>query len=306
MMAQHTTRRFVASFLLGAMTTALAACGVASGPAPLMPAQSRPNLAESMAAKTGGVPRSFGTTITPNTPRVKFVTGGVSNNLPPSADLRSKLSPVDDQGRIGSCTSFAVTGVAEFKARQRGNNEELSPGFIYLMNLQEQGSLGTPTGASVSTGVNVLATYGICPETLHPYLAPTEQRSPEAVEAYCSKLPSQAAMRAALPNRVTGLRQIGDIVGLKTAIANGQVVIFAIDVYRSFMSASTGTIPLPDTNSEERVGGHAIVAVGYDDVKRTITFRNSWGPNWGDKGYGTLPYDYFRSGLARDAWATTK
>jgi C1A family cysteine protease len=301
-MTQNTTRRLIASVLLGTMATALAACGIASGP--VMPRASTPNAA-ALARKSQDVPRTFGTVITPSTPRVKFVNGGLSSNVPPTADLRTKMSPVDDQGRIGSCTAFAVVSLAEFKARTRGNTEELSPGFIFLMNLHADGNLGRATGASITTGVQNLANYGTCPEAMHPYLSPTEQTSQESITAYVSELPSPMAMKAALPNRISGAKPVGDINALKTAVAGGTPVIFAIDVYKSFMSATSGVIPLP-AGGEERMGGHAIVAVGYNDAKRQITFRNSWGAGWGDGGYGYLPYDYFRSGLARDAWVINK
>ena len=55
------------------------------------------------------------------------------------------------------------------------------------------------------------------------------------------------------------------------------------------------------------LGGHAIVIVGYDEEKRLFTFRNSWGEDWGDKGYGYLPYDYVcDKDLASDFWVITK
>ena len=47
---------------------------------------------------------------------------------------------------------------------------------------------------------------------------------------------------------------------------------------------------------------HAILAVGYDDAKQQVCFRNSWNTTWGDKGYGYLPYSYFKGGLVHDAW----
>jgi C1A family cysteine protease len=291
------TRRLVASLLLGSMATTLAACGLASAPVMPMPTGN----AAALARKAPDTGRTFGTTMTADMPKVKFVAGSLASNVPPAADIRIKMSPVDDQGRIGSCTAFAVTGLAEFRARQAGNTEELSPGFIYLMNLKEQDSVGQATGASVTTGLTSLNKYGICPERLHPYLAPTEQTNPASVTAFVSQLPSAEAMQAALPNRLPGATRIGDINGLKTAIAGGKPVIFAIDVYKSFMGARDGHIPLPSSD-EERLGGHAIVAVGYNDTTKQIAFRNSWGPKWGDSGYGYLPYDYFRSGLARDAW----
>ena len=69
-------------------------------------------------------------------------------------------------------------------------------------------------------------------------------------------------------------------------------------------------IPLHFPSPEERVlGGHAIVAVGYDDKKQigkekgALLIRNSWGTEWGELGYGWLPYAYVESRLAVDFWS---
>ncbi len=43
---------------------------------------------------------------------------------------------------------------------------------------------------------------------------------------------------------------------------------------------------------EEIFGGHAVMAVGYDDNTRLIKIRNSWGKEWGKKGYFFMPYDF--------------
>jgi C1A family cysteine protease len=54
---------------------------------------------------------------------------------------------------------------------------------------------------------------------------------------------------------------------------------------------------------ERLVGGHAVVAVGYDQAARRFRVRNSWGPAWGQKGYFTLPFEYLTSPmLASDFW----
>jgi len=64
------------------------------------------------------------------------------------------------------------------------------------------------------------------------------------------------------------------------------------------------------------LGGHAIMAVGYDDnlkIKNTnpggvettgaLLFKNSWGPGWGMSGYGWMPYEYVLRGIAQDFWS---
>ena len=51
------------------------------------------------------------------------------------------------------------------------------------------------------------------------------------------------------------------------------------------------------------IGGHAVVGVGYDDAKQWFIVRNSWGGQWGMKGYFTLPYAYLTDeNLASDFW----
>jgi C1A family cysteine protease len=295
-----TTRRVVASLLLGSMATALAACGIASGP--VMPMATGP--ASALARATPDTPRKFGLTFDAQTPKVTFVPGTIASNLPPTADLRSKLSPVDDQGLVGACTGFTMVGLAEYRARLKGNTEELSPGFIYLMNLKEDGNLGQDAGSRISTSIKVLQKYGTCPEALHPFLAPTAQQDPANIASYLNTIPSAAAVKAAAANKIGSYRPVRDLNGFKTALAKGLPVAFGVAVYKSFMgpeAKATGIIPMPAGN-DELLGGHAILAVGYDDAKKQVVFRNSWSPKWGDQGYGYLPYDYFKKDLAGDAW----
>ena len=56
-------------------------------------------------------------------------------------------------------------------------------------------------------------------------------------------------------------------------------------------------------SGDAAVGGHAVMAVGYDDAKQWFIVRNSWGGGWGIKGYFTLPYAYLTDeNLASDFW----
>jgi C1A family cysteine protease len=59
---------------------------------------------------------------------------------------------------------------------------------------------------------------------------------------------------------------------------------------------------MPQTN-EQMLGGHAVLAVGYDDAKQRFTVQNSWGTSWGDKGFFYMPYEYLTNpNLADDFW----
>ena len=95
--------------------------------------------------------------------------------------------------------------------------------------------------------------------------------------------------------------------------------MFGFTVYSSYLQAgSTGKIPMP-ARQDQNMGGHAVVAVGYDDEMRiknnnpeadetvgALLIRNSWGGHWGEHGYGWLPYDYVLQRLAVDWWSLIK
>jgi C1A family cysteine protease len=54
---------------------------------------------------------------------------------------------------------------------------------------------------------------------------------------------------------------------------------------------------------EKTLGGHAVVAVGYNDAQQRFLVRNSWGTGWGKKGYFTMPYAYLTDpNLSDDFW----
>ena len=92
---------------------------------------------------------------------------------------------------------------------------------------------------------------------------------------------------------------------MKGCLASGYPFVFGFTVYESFESdqvAQTGHVPMPQAG-EQVVGGHAVLAVGYDDSNQWFIVRNSWGPNWGMQGYFTMPYLYLLDpNLSGDFW----
>jgi C1A family cysteine protease len=90
--------------------------------------------------------------------------------------------------------------------------------------------------------------------------------------------------------------------------------MFGLTIYSSIYEEANykkGYIPIPHSKDNVQ-GGHAVVAVGYDDTKiigtsvGALLIRNSWGTNWGEQGYGWLPYDYILKGLTSDWWSLIK
>jgi C1A family cysteine protease len=96
-----------------------------------------------------------------------------------------------------------------------------------------------------------------------------------------------------------------NLVQMQGCLASGYPFVFGFTVYDSFESdavAQTGNVPMP-IPAENVLGGHAVLAVGYDNTKRVFIVRNSWGPDWGAKGYCYMPYEYLLTpSYSSDFW----
>lgn len=214
-------------------------------------------------------------------------------DLPTSVDLREKCSPVGDQGKLGSCTAWAMgRGLREFMEIKNGEQyTQLAPLYFYYKERELRGTISEDSGATITDGMTVLKSDGICPEIDWPYditkfaVAPSADAEKDA-----------AAFKVASTVPLRGIAQI------KTELANGNSVAFGFRVFKSFMGkdvASTGIMPMPQTG-EQILGGHAVLMVGYDDAKKVFIVRNSWGTKWGDKGYFYMPYDNMKYSM--DFW----
>jgi len=230
--------------------------------------------------------------------------------LPPSTDLRGGCPPVYDQGRIGSCTANAIAAAFEFDLKKQGLTDFMpSRLFIYYNERAMEGHVQFDSGAQIRDGVKSVATLGVCPETDWPYddTPATTDGGPFPPGARDGEQPPEQCYKEALNNRVTTYhRVIQNLDQLRGSLAAGSPFLFGFTVYESFESqevARTGVAPMPQP-SEQVLGGHAVLAVGYDDASQRFIVRNSWGPNWGQQGYFTLPYAYLATrGMASDFWS---
>lgn len=234
--------------------------------------------------------------------------------IPNRVDLRQWCSPIENQGNLGSCTAHAGIGIVEyFERRAFGKHIDGSRLFLYKTTRNLMRVTGD-TGAWLRNVMGALVLCGVPEEKYWPYVIPDFDKEPpsflyaiadnyEAIRYFCHDSLGMNIPTATVLARV------------KLYLAAGIPSMFGFFGFPSFSRSNViGGIPYP-CPGERAQWGHAIVAVGYDDsikIKNLICnkettgallIRNSWGANWGDHGYGWLPYEYVINKMALDFWS---
>jgi len=228
--------------------------------------------------------------------------------ISPSIDLRAQCPAVYDQGPIGSCTANAIAGALEFDMLKQGM-DAFTPSrlFIYYNERAMEGHVGSDAGAYIRDGIKSVASQGDCPESEWTYDAtPAEPDGTFPPGAKAAMQPPQQCYDDAVHHKAMSYQSVDqNLADMKGCLSSGYPFAFGFTVYESFESqtvAQTGVMPMP-APSEKKVGGHAVMAVGYDNASRMMIVRNSWGPGWGKAGYFMMPYEYLIStNLASDFW----
>ena len=209
--------------------------------------------------------------------------------LPKSATLKA-IPAVRDQGQEGSCTGFSITSA--YAAQRPG---VYSPAYLYYMERKAEHTTSQDAGAQIRDGLKIIQKQGVCTEALMPY----------AVGDF-TVAPPPAAVAEAKENRIRTYARAKGVDGAKHALAMNRPVVLGISVYASFEAVGKdGVVPMPAPN-EQLMGGHAILAVGYDDFTQRLKLENSWGASFGDGGFIYLPYAYVDDPqLTFEVWVVT-
>lgn len=213
--------------------------------------------------------------------------------LPKKVDLRGGCSRVEYQGGLGSCTAQALAGNIEFLDKKLdGVYTDVSRLFIYYNERVLMDAVEYDSGAALRDGIKTLKNDGVCHEETWPYILGRFDHKPPP-----------ACYREAKQHLITSYHRIDTLGEMLTCLAEGYPFVFGFTVYESIDAErvkKTGIITMPKKD-EAAVGGHAVMAVGYDQAAKRFLVRNSWGVAWGMKGYCTMPFAYLET-LAGDFW----
>jgi C1A family cysteine protease len=217
--------------------------------------------------------------------------------LPDAVDLRPECPAVYDQSSLGSCTANAIGGDVEFLQLKEKLPHVWVPSrlFIYYNERVIEGTVSSDAGAQIRDGIKSVNSTGVCSEDLWKY----------DVTKFADQPPTWCYTNAH-KHLVTSYASVPQTFAqMQGCLASGYPFVFGFTVYESFESvqvAQTGVVPMPQPG-EQILGGHAVMAVGYDAVAQTLIVRNSWGPSWGQAGYFVMPAAYMTDpNLASDFW----
>lgn len=219
------------------------------------------------------------------------------HDLPTHVDLTSSCPSIYNQNSLGSCTANALGAAYQFEQiKQNKPNFIPSRLFIYYNEREIEGTINEDSGAMIRTGIKTMVDKGVCPEKMWRY-----------IENRFKKKPCQQCYDEAMKNQILEYLRISPhtLYEVKHCLSDGYPVVFGFTIYESMMTdevARTGFVPIPNAN-ETPIGGHAVLAIGFDDSKECLMVRNSWGSEWGQGGYFYLPYWFITTpNAAADFW----
>lgn len=215
-------------------------------------------------------------------------------SLRESVDLRPMATDIEQQSKLGSCTSQAIVGAYELMLKRDFPESfvELSPLFLYYNARLQDGTINEDIGAYPRDAIKAAKLYGICRESLWPYnISNFKVR------------PTDECYKDALNYSISKYYRLSTVDNITDALNADCPVVAGITVFDEFDEITTANpiLKMPRNENQQPIGAHAILFVGYDLNKKLILARNSFGKNWGENGYFWIPFEYCKEYLT-DAW----
>jgi C1A family cysteine protease len=216
-----------------------------------------------------------------------------SSDIKESVDMRSMASGVQSQRDLGSCTAQAIVAAYELllKREQPRDFVELSPLFVYYNARIEEGTINEDAGAYLRSALKAVDHFGICAESVWPY----------DVNKFDVQ-PPVAAYEDAKKHRIKKYKRLSGLDNILDSLSSHHPVVTGIMVYSGFenITGENPVLPMP-SDTDQELGAHAILLVGYDLPRKQVLAQNSFGSTWGQGGYFWIPFEYIQQELT-DAW----
>lgn len=190
----------------------------------------------------------------------------IPQKLPPVIDWDDWSLPVKDQGKTSSCVGQSSTAMKEIQEKLEHNKAIQFDGFSLYDACKKIDGIPNQQGTYIRIAMKILQETGIGGYKIKSY------------------------------SRLNNLQEI------KTALVSTGPIVVGFPVYDSFYKPVKGVINLPK-EGENINGGHAVLLTGYDDNQKFFKMKNSWGQDWGMKGYAFLTYSFVDS-FKKDAWSS--
>ena len=204
--------------------------------------------------------------------------------LPASLDWRDNngnyVSAITDQKKCGSCWAFAMTAGLESNVLRTQNNS--GP-----VDLSEQVMVSCSGAGSCNGGqlnANYLQKTGLPAESVYPYTA-TDGSCAAAAPGWQSTAKKIASWGSVSKN----------VEAIKTALNEYGPLPIAYYVYEDFKLYKSG---IYSYTTGKRLGGHAVLLVGYNDAEQYFIVKNSWSTAWGENGFFRIAYSEVKSSVS--------
>ncbi len=221
---------------------------------------------------------------------------GGQESLPLEVDLSADFPRPGDQGKQASCVGWAVAYA--LKSYQEGietgkkpllADRIFSPSYLYN---QLNKSTDCQRGIFLPAALEFLMREGAIPLSAFPY-----------AERSCSRRPTEALSRSARSYSIQYFRRVdfADLSSIKRHLGQGLPILIGVLTDRAFQKFSGGGIYRKKPGRQEPNSGHALVVVGYSENRQAFRIINSWGQDWGDRGFAWIGYESFKK-MTREAY----